>query len=393
MKVNKTAVVTGVVAAALSFLAANTIRDISYINNNAKVVGKLSDIVRIIRDYSIYQPDDEDMSDLAASALAYAVNDPYTMYFDKKNYRNYLDSVSSSYFGIGVMLSTDVESGIVTISECTKDGPSEKAGVMAGDILLGVDDNECNAQTIGDVISYIKSRDKESNVTLHIKRGEQQLDIAVALDTIQSVMVTGEMLDEEIGYIKIDNFERGADKEARTAYDDFMDSINELRDSGMQKLVIDLRNNPGGDLGVVTDIADEFLDEGTITYTEDKNGKQEFITARTGGMDYPAVIITNGNSASASEVLTAALKDNGKATVVGEKTYGKGVVQRTFPLSDETGISVTVARYFTPAGICIHGIGIEPDVQCSLPEGTTMDDYTTETDPQILKAVEVLKQN
>ena len=392
MKVNKPIIITAVTTALVTCLLTNTVRDALYINDNAKIMRKLSAVVRVIKDYSIYEPEDDTLSDMAASALALAVDDPYTRYFSKDMYRQYVDSTSSSYFGIGIVLQSDYETGVVTVSECTEDGPSAREGVEPGDILLGVDDMECNATVVNDVISYIKSREAGTSVVLHLEREGERLDVSVPLETIQSVMVTGQMLDGETAYIKIDNFESSSDSEARTAYDDFMDSVNMLRDSGMTQMVIDLRDNPGGDLNVVCRIADEFLTEGVITYTEDKNGKQEYIYAMDGGMDYPVAIITNGNSASASEVLTGALKDNGKAIVVGETTYGKGVVQRPFALADGSGVTVTIARYFTPSGVCIHGVGIEPDVLCSLPEGTTPADYTVDNDPQIAKAVEVLYQ-
>ena len=390
MKVNKKVVTTAVVTALITFLATNTLRDTLYIKDNAKVMRKLSAIVRVIKDYSIYQPDDDKMADMASTALAYTVEDPYTRYYDKDSYRRYIDATSSSYYGIGITLTSDPESGIVTISECSENGPSIKAGVAAGDILTGVDDMECSAETVNDVITYIKSAAEGQSVTLHILRGEEKLDISVTPETIQNVMVTGQMIGDDIGYIKIDNFESSQDSEARTAYDDFMDQVNSLRNSGMTRMIIDLRDNPGGDLGVVSKIADEFLSDGIITYTEDKKGEKNYIYAQSGSMDYPVVIVTNGSSASASEVLTGALKDNGRATVVGEKTYGKGVVQRTYPLSDGSGITVTIARYFTPSGVCIHGIGIEPDVECSLPQGTTPSDYSLDEDPQIAKAIEVL---
>lgn len=390
MKVNKSVVITAVTTAIVTCIATNTVRDIMYINNNGKIVRKLSAVVEAIKGYSIYEPEDDLLMDMAATAAAVSVNDPYTRYFNKDSYRQYVDSTSSSYFGIGVTLSSDYESGIVTISDCSEGGPSERSGVLAGDIVIGVDDMECNAENVSEVISYIKGKEAGASVTLHLERNSEKLDISVPLETIQSVLVSGQMIDDKTGYIKIDNFESSTDSEARTAYDDFMDQLNTLRDSGMTQIVIDLRDNPGGDLGVVTSIVDEFLCEGIITYTEDKNGEQSHIYARDGGMDYPVAIITNGGSASASEVMTSALKDNGKAIVVGEKTYGKGIVQRTFPFSDGSGMTVTVARYYTPAGVCIHDIGIEPDIECKLPDGATKEDYTVENDPQIAKAVEAL---
>lgn len=393
MKVNKSVVTASVTAAIITCIATNTVRDLMYINSNGKIMRKLSAVVEAIKDYSIYEPEDDFLADMAATAAAVSVDDPYTRYFDADSYRQYVDSTSSSYFGIGVTLSSDYETGIVTVSECSAGGPSERSGVKTGDILTGVDELECSADNVSEVISYIKSRENGETVTLHIDRSSEKLDIAVPLETIQNILVSGQMIDSATGYIKINSFESSTNSEARTAYDDFMDTLNSLRDSGMTQIVIDLRDNPGGDLNVVTKIVDEFLDEGVITYTEDKNGSKNYIYANKGGMDYPVAIITNGSSASASEVMTSALKDNGKAIVVGEKTYGKGIVQRTFPFADGSGMTVTVARYYTPANVCIHGIGIEPDIECTLPAGTSKEDYTVENDPQIAKAVEVLYNN
>mgnify|MGYP004636364659 FL=1 len=392
MKINKPAVISGIVCALLGALTANTVRDYSYIHNNGKIMNKVSAVAKVITDYSIYNPDADKMSDAAAWAMTATIDDPYTRYFDKDSYRSYVDTTSSSYYGIGVTLRVDAENNRQIIDDVTKDGPGAAAGVLAGDVLAGVDDIICTAENMQDTVSYIKGKKDGGSVTLHILRGAESLDIAVIPSAVQNVLVESSMLSDGIGYMKIKNFERSDVENSRTAYDDFKDNISTLRDSGMTKLIIDLRDNPGGDLGVVSAIADEFLSEGVITYTEDKNGKKEYIYAQSGGMDFPTAIITNGQSASASEVLTAALHDNGKAITVGEKTFGKGIVQRLYPFGDGSGMSVTIAKYYTPYDVCIQGIGIEPDIECVLPAGTTKADYDTSTDPQILKAVEALQK-
>ncbi len=390
MKLDKKTVATVAVTALVTCLITNTVRDFNFINNNGKIMHKLSEITKIIKDHSIYQTEDDVMADMAATALAASVNDKYTRYLDNYSFKQYMDAASSSYFGIGLTLTSDYESGDVTVSECAKGGPSERAGVLVGDILVSVDGRECNYETLTDLITYIKSKNEGTDINLSLLRNDETIDISVPFEQIHTNLVSGQMLSDGIGYIKIDSFKGSLDNDAKTAYDDFVDMANDLRDSGMVKMVLDLRDNPGGEFGVVASIADEFLSEGLITYTEDKNGKRSNLYARQGGLDYPVAIITNGNSASASEVLTGALKDNGKATVVGEKTFGKGVVQSCTTLYDGSGIIVTVSRYFTPSGVCIDGIGIEPDVFCPLPEGKTPADYTVENDPQIAKAVEVL---
>lgn len=390
MKKNKTILIAVILTAAITCLATNTVRDYAFASNNGAVVKKLSDITRIITDNSIYPTDSEQLADNAASALAATVGDKYTRYLPKDEYEQYMDSISSSYFGVGLTLLPDYITGDVTVLECTENGPCQTAGILPGDILVLVDGEDCNSDTLSEVISNIKSKEVGEEIKLTVKRDGSDLEFIVPFEKIQTNTVFGQMLNNGVGYIKIDSFKGSLDKDSRTAYDDFKDTVNELRNSGMTHMIIDLRDNPGGEFGVVASIADEILDDGLITYTEDKNGKRSTLNATSGGLDYPIAVITNGNSASASEILTAALKDNGKAVVVGEKTYGKGVVQTCKSLFDGSGVIVTSARYFTPSGICIQDIGIEPDVICALPEGTSASDYTVENDPQIVKAVQVL---
>lgn len=388
MEMNKKLIATAIVSAVIGALFANTIRDASYIKENGKIVKKISSVVNILKDKCIYEIDDDEFSDLLAVTATKSVDDVYTRYMDKYEYKQYIDSVSSSYIGIGVVLMSDMQTKKVTITECVENGPGAKAGILAGDIFKRVDDIEVSSETIEQAITYVKEREPGTNVAVTVERDGKDIKLDVPVETVQHITVSGQMIDGEIGYIKIDNFEGTYDKNAKDSYDYFMEQVNTLRDNGMTKMIIDLRDNPGGELGVVAAITDEFLSEGIITYTEDKNGEKEYIYAKEGALDYPLVIITNNNSASASEVFTGALKDNNKAVVVGEKTFGKGVVQGTYPLFDGSGMSVTIARYYTPSGECIHGIGIEPDIECKLPEGKTMSDYTVETDPQILAAVE-----
>ncbi|MBS7298353.1 MAG: S41 family peptidase [Eubacteriales bacterium] len=391
MKINKTTAITIAVTAVVTCLATNTVRDYMFLNNNAKVVKKISDITEIIMDNSIYSADADLMADNAATALVATIGDKYTRYLNKEEYKQHSDSISSGYFGVGLTLTSDFVTGKVSVYECAEDGPSARAGVQVGDILTSVDGQECNSEKLSELISYIKSKEVGTDIILGVLRDGEALEFVAPFEEIQTNSVSGQMLSGDTGYVKIDSFKGNLNKDSRTAYDDFVDKVNELRNEGMTKLVIDLRDNPGGEFGVVASITDEILDSGLITYTEDKNGKRSELNATSGGYNYPMVIITNGNSASASEILTAALQDNGKAVVVGERTFGKGVVQTVRRLFDGSGIIVTSSRYFTPNGICIDGIGIEPDVECKLPEGKTPADYTVENDPQIAKALEVLK--
>ena len=390
MKVNKTILVTACITAVVSVIATNTVRDYIFVKNNGAIIKKLSDVTNYVMDNSIYQANPEIIADNAAAAITETIGDVYTRYLSKDEYKQYTDSISSSYFGIGLTLSSDILTGKVAVVDCEENGPSAKAGVVVGDVLKSVDGKDCNSSTLSEVITAIKSKEEGTDIVIEIERNGETIVYNVPFEKIQTNLVTSKMLEDGIGYIKIDSFKGSIDKDSRTAYDDFVDGVNNLRDEGMTKMIIDLRDNPGGDFGVVASIADEILDEGLITYTEDKNGKRSELNAMKGGLDYPIAVITNGNSASASEVLTGALKDNSKAVVVGEKTFGKGVVQSYRRLFDGSGLIVTSSRYFTPSGVCIHDIGIEPDIECKLPAGTTPSDFTVENDPQIAKAIEVL---
>ncbi|MBQ8636916.1 MAG: S41 family peptidase [Clostridia bacterium] len=390
MKINKTILVTACITAVVSVLLTNTVRDYTFVKNNGKIVKKLSDVTEIIMENSIYSANPDIIADNASAAIADTIGDVYTRYLSADEYQQYIDSVSSSYFGVGLTLSSDIKTGNVKVLECAENGPSAKAGILAGDTLVFVDGKECNNETLTEVISHIKSKEVGTDIILNVLRNGEELEFVVPFEKVQTNLVSGQMIGSDIGYIRIESFKGSIDNDSKTAYDDFVDNVNNLRNEGMTKMIIDLRDNPGGDFGVVASIADEILSEGLITYTEDKNGKRSELNAMSGGLDYPIAVITNGNSASASEILTAALKDNGKAVVVGEKTFGKGVVQSCRRLFDGSGVIVTSSRYFTPSGVCIHDVGIEPDVECKLPEGTTLNDYTVENDPQIAKAVEEL---
>lgn len=388
MKIDKNIVITAIVSVVIGALAANTVRDASFIRNNGKIMSKLTSVVEVIKDQCIYEVEDDEFLDLLATVAAGSVQDPYTRYLNKYEFKQYIDSVSSSYVGIGVVLVTEPKSEAVMISECVENGSAAKAGILPGDRFVKVDEIEATAETIDKAISYIKEKEAGSLVKVTVERDGSEKVFDVSVDVVQEVTVSGQMLDGDVGYIKIDNFESKQNKEAKDSYDYFMEQVNTLRDEGMTKMIVDLRDNPGGELAVVSAITDEFLDDGVITYTEDKQGKKEYLYARDGSLDYPLVILTNGSSASASEVFTGALKDNKRAKVVGEKTYGKGIVQTAYPFADGSGMSVTIARYYTPSGECIHGIGIEPDIECKLPEGKTPADYTVETDPQIRAAID-----
>ena len=221
------------------------------------------------------------------------------------------------------------------------------------------------------------------------------VDMSFTRDDIATDSVDGEMLNDNIGYIRVTGFNTTSDNGEKSTFSEFKDKITELQSSGMSKMIVDLRDNPGGVLDEACNMADMILPEGIITYTETKSGKRTDYNSNAESLDIPIVILINENSASASEVFTGALKDYGKATVVGKKSYGKGIVQSVLPFYDGSGMSLTVAKYYTPNGTCIHGIGIEPDVEVDMPD-EYKDMYASmvehDKDTQLQKAIEIIKE-
>ena len=234
--------------------------------------------------------------------------------------------------------------------------------------------------------------EKGTSMVLTIKRENEIFDTTVVRDEVDVPTVGGTVLNNNIGYIKIEGFEA-------VTYDQYKSVYDNLRSQNIKGLIIDLRDNPGGLLDTVSKIADDIIPEGIITYTEDKNGKREYIKSTEGEIDIPVAVLVNENSASASELLTAAIKDTGKGTIIGKNTYGKGVVQTTFPFNDGSAVKLTTSKYYTPNGICIDGVGVSPDIDVD-----NSDNYEAKTlssdkaecdlinDLQLKKAIEVLSK-
>lgn len=349
---------------------------------------KISVVHDMLSEYSLFDVDEEKVADYAAMAMAASVEDPYTAYFPKEEFSAYRDNIMSSYVGMGAMLGADIEKNEITIVSTMEGGPAYKAGLKGGDKIVAIDGEKYEASRLTEATMYVKNGEEGTDVVLTIEReGKGEFDVTITREKITKQSVESKMLKDNIGYIKITGFESKIERTEKDTYDEFVENLSALKSVGMEKMIIDLRDNPGGDLRVVCNIADAILPKGVITYTEDKYGKQEFIYSDKEELDIPIAILVNGGSASASEVLTGALKDHKKATVIGTKTYGKGIVQSVFPFSDGSGMSITTARYFTPSGVCIHEIGIEPDIIVEL---DTQSDNTGDT--QLKKALDVLSE-
>ncbi len=317
------------------------------------------------------------------------LNDPYAVYYTPDELTSFLDETNGSYCGIGALVSQNVQTGVSTIVRVFEGSPAEEAGILPGDALYKVDGIEVIGMDLSLLVNnYVKGEEgSQLTITVYRENSGEYKDITLTRRPIDVQTVSGKMLDEEIGYISVVEFDR-------VTADQFKSKIEELQGEGMKRLIIDLRNNPGGEVTTVVSMADYILkDGGRILTVANKKGTEETYDAEDGhSLEIPMVVLVNGNSASASEVFTGAMKDYGVATIVGTKTFGKGIVQTLMPLSDGSAIKLTTDHYYTPNGNDIHGKGIEPDLEVELDEEAAQEVVIPEEkDNQLQKAVEVVK--
>lgn len=392
MENKRSKIFTIIITALITFFLTTTASSFITGLMQGESIEKITVVKEMLSEYSLFDVNEEKVVDYAAMAMAASVEDPYTAYFPKDEFSAYKDNIMSSYVGMGAMLGADMEKDEITIVSTVEGGPAHKSGLKGGDRIIAIDGKNYSAAQLSEASMYVKNGDEGTTFVLLMEReGKGRFEVSVTREKITKKSIESKMLENDIGYIKITGFESKIERTEKDTYDEFVENLLALKSAGMDKMIIDLRDNPGGDLRVVCNIADALLPKGVITYTEDKYGKQEFIYSDKEELNIPIAILVNGGSASASEVLTGALKDHKKATVIGTKTYGKGIVQGVFPFSDGSGMSITTARYFTPNGECIHKIGIEPDITVELDSKKALSELTVKEDKQLQKAIEVLK--
>ena len=323
-----------------------------------EVSKKLNKLNALIDKYYLYE-DEIDTDKLAEgiySGYTSALGDKYTVYYDEDETKALMESTSGTFSGVGATLTKDADTGYATIVNVYEDSPAEKAGLKAGDILEKIDDHEVGDEQLDTVVSWIKG-EQGTEVKITVLRDGEELELTATRDTIEVKTVSYEMKENQIGYIRVSEFDT-------VTYDQFKEALDDLENQGMQGLIVDLRNNPGGSLDTVTNMLRLLLPEGTIVSTKDKNGKKDEITCDgTHEFKKPMAVLVNQYSASASEIFSGAVQDYGTAKIVGVTTYGKGVVQQLMDLGDGTCLKVTIAEYYTPNGRSINGKGVEPDVE------------------------------
>lgn len=355
------------------------------VTKNQNVQSKLEMLELYIRGYYLDEIDDDQMEDYLYYGLVAGLGDPYAAYYNEEETQSMLDSSSGNYCGIGAVFSQNLVTGVITVTRVYEGCPSYEAGLLPEDILYQVEGEEVTGQDLTNVVTKIKG-EEGTEVTLTMIRGEETLDFTMKRQMIEVPTIEHEMLENQVGYIIITEFDGVTDEQFKTA-------LTELQNQGMEKLVIDLRNNGGGSVESVCNIADELLPEGAIVYTEYKGKEREARNSEADCINIPMSVIINGASASASEILSGALQDYGVATIVGTQSYGKGIVQSILDLQDGTALKLTTAKYYTPNGNDIHGVGITPDVEIDLPEELKTEvTLSFEEDVQLQKAIEVLQQ-
>ena len=341
----------------------------------------------MIDEYYLEEVDEEQLEEGIYAGLIYGLGDPYSRYYTAQEYEKANESTDGAYVGIGVLLQKNAEGGVM-IAYCYEGSPAEAAGVKEGDIISAIDGEDITELTLSEVSDRVKKSGKERvTLTLHRANVEEPLELSVEVTDVELPSVFHEMLDEQTGYIRITEF-------TGVTYDQYMTAYQDLEEQGMKKIVVDLRDNPGGLLDSVCDILNEILPEGLIVYTEDKYGNRE--EERSNGehvLEIPLAVLVNESSASASEIFAGAVQDYGIGTIVGTTTYGKGVVQSIRKLSDGSAVKLTVSNYYTPNGNNINKVGITPDVVEKLDASLlNKDDITHEEDNQLQAALAVMEE-
>lgn len=350
-------------------------------------IALLNEIKTRIKSSYYKDVDDETLITGAAKGMVEALGDDYSEYYTKQEYNDLLDTVSGEYYGIGVIIGIDKDTKNVVIAKVFSDSPAEKAGLKQGDIFLKVNDTDVTGVTTEKLASLVKG-EQGTTVTVVIDRDGTEKTITVTRDRIEVDTIASKMLDNKIGYIIISQF-------GSNTAGEFSSALDALVKDGAKGVVIDLRDNPGGLLDQVKSVADKLLPKGTIVYTLDKSGNKTEYASAASYVDIPIVVLVNGNSASASEILAGAVQDYGRGKIVGTTTFGKGIVQTMLPIITKSGagLKLTTSTYYTPNGRSIHEKGIEPDVVADLTQDLKDNPakLTISNDNQLQKAIEVLK--
>ena len=343
-------------------------------------LSKLSSLESIIDLYYLDKVDNKKLEEGIYKGLFSGLDDPYSVYYTADEYAKLQEDIDGVFVGMGAYVSQNTETGIIIVTKAFDNSPAKKAGIKDGDIIYKVEDKEVTGEDVDKVVSMIKGKENTKvKLTIYRQSEKKYIDVEITRAKVEVPSIEAKMLNKKkgIAYIQIVEFQENT-------YKQFAGAIEKLKKQGMKSVIFDVRNNPGGGYDIVCQILDDLLPEGTLVSTKDKYGKEEKQTSDAKTLNMPMVVIQNENSASASEIFAGAIQDFKAGTIIGTRSFGKGIVQQMWPLNDGSAIKLTVEKYYTPSGKNIHGKGITPDVEV---KASTKGNK----DVQLNKAVEILE--
>ena len=357
----------------------------SYVMNQ-ETLDRVEELIAYMDLYYYDQYDAKAIQDAIYEGTLSGLNDPYSVYYTADEYADLQVTTTGTYYGIGAGLSQNVKTMEVTVTKVYAGTPSEEAGLRNGDMILMVDDIEATSMELTNLVKKIRGEEGTTvHLTIYRESEKKTLEMDVMRRNVELPSVEGQLLGDSIGYVQISEFQSKTAKQ-------FEQMIADLKEEGMQGLVVDLRGNPGGLVSAVVKILDDILPEGTVVYTEDKYGNRDTYSSDSSCYTYPLVVLIDQNSASAAEIFAGAIKDYDYGELIGTTSFGKGIVQTIFPLKDGAAVKITTAKYFTPKGNNIHGIGITPDQEIAYEYSGPMDEpYEMQYDNQLQAALECMR--
>ena len=376
--------VTAVVASMITIIILNNIDETDLMG---KITDKLTMVEKIIDNDYLGDIDENEVLDWTIKGYVYGLDDEYSEYFTKDELEEYkTDNIEGEFVGVGINIVQDTEKNAIRVLSPIKGSPAEEAGIMAGDYITKINDVSYTGEQMTEAVNNMKGQEG-TTVKIQVLRGEETKEFNVVRRSLRINPIESNIYENTIGYLKISSFDEGCSTE-------FEEKLEELKNKNIKSLIIDLRNNGGGIVDEATDIADLFTDKGaTLLITKDKEDNEDITYANKDKViDVPVIVLTNENTASASEILAGALKDNNVAQIVGTTSFGKGVIQELLTLKDGSGLKLTTSEYYTPNRSKINKIGIEPNETVELPdEYKNVLEVPFEQDTQLKRAIELLK--
>ncbi len=350
-----------------------------------ETLAKIEELATYIDLYYYEDYDAQELRDSLYAGLVDGLGDTYSAYYTQEEYESLQITTTGTYYGIGAGLSQDTDTMEVTVVTVYEGTPAEEAGLREGDQILSVNDIDAESTELSDLVSEIRGEEGTTvHITVYRESSDETLEFDVERRNVELSSVSSELLEGNIGYIAISEFQDATAEQ-------FQAALAALQEQGMESLIIDVRDNPGGVLNGVVEILDTLLPEGIVVYVQDKYGNRKDYTSDSDCVDVPIAVLINENSASASEIFAGAIQDYEYGTLIGTTTFGKGIVQTLYSLADGDAIKLTTAKYYTPNGNYIHGVGISPDIELEYEyTGPEDEDYDMQYDNQLQKAIEIL---